>query len=184
MTNQYTLPNGAEMKTGDVFCCTGSMKFVSAAIRIIEKFQSKDNEAIYGHSGIVANDSGLILDTLWRVQWNRLDEYRGQQVLVARPTTTPSGYKITEETKKAALDAIAKEGLGRMYPAYRFILHLLKPVAKYVSTGKYLVCSERTAKYLAAIAARGEVYAGINPDDLADEWRRWKNFDVIYEGPL
>ena len=181
---QYTLPNGAEMIRGDVFCVTGSMGLVSAGIRLVEKIWSEDNEATYGHSGIVANNCGLILDTLWRVRWNRLDEYRGQQVLVARPVQTMRGVDISESWKKVALDAIAGESLGRWYPVHRLALSLLPPVAKYASAGKLLMCSERTAKYLACLSARGEVYAGINPDDLADEWRRWKNFDVIYEGAL
>lgn len=180
----YTLPNGAAMLLGDVFCCSGSMGLVSAGIRLAERFWSEDNEATYGHSGIVANGSGLILDTLWQVQWNRLDVYRGQQAIVARPTQTLRGYTITEALKKAAVDAIVREGFGRRYPLHRLLLNLLPPLAKYASTGKMLVCSERTAKYLACLGARGEVYAGVNPDDLADEWRRWKNVDVIYEGLL
>ena len=52
----------------------------------------------------------------------------------------------------------------------------------YASNGRQMVCSERTAKYICLIGAMNEPWAGITPDDLADRFRRWHNFTVIFEG--
>lgn len=188
MTAPYLLPSDDKLiplQLGDVVCCEGSMGFVSAAIRWVERVRSKDNEATYGHSFLVMADSGSILDPVWTVRGDHISQYRGQKVIVARPMTNLHKQPISPALKQIAVDAMWRDRQGKWYPVHRLVLHLLSDVlAKYASTGKMLVCSETVAKYLAVISARGEVYAGITPDDLADEWRRWKNFDVIYEGLL
>lgn len=187
MTAPYLLPsddNLIPLQLGDVVCCAGSMGFVSAGIRLMEKIWSEDNEATYGHSMLVTDPAGSVLDTLWTVRNNHIGAYRGQPVIVARPVSTINNQPISVVAKSVAIGAIVRDGMGRWYPVHRLMLHLIPPLAKYASSGKYLVCSERVAKYLTIIAARDEVYAGITPDDLADEWRRWKNFDVIFEGVL
>ena len=180
----YILPNGQQLQPGDVACTRGTMPVVSAGIRLMEQIWAEDNEATYGHSFIVADDNGAILDTLWRVQWRMIDRYHGEQIIIARPSYTVRGWEISAVSKAIGLEAVAAESIGRVYPIHRLALHMLPPLAKYFSVGTLLVCSERTAKYLTIIGARGDVYSGINPDTLADEWRRWKNFDVIFEGVL
>jgi hypothetical protein len=171
------------LQPGDIFVAEGSMGLVSAAIRAAERFWSADNEAHHGHAGIVTDISGQTLEALWTVRQGHLSRYSGQLVLIARPTATIfSGASINPVVVKMALDAIAAEHLGRIYPVWRLPLHLVPPLAKYCHLGRWLVCSELVAKYLVYIAARCEPYTGVNPDTLADEWVRWKNFDVLYQG--
>ena len=85
-------------------------------------------------------------------------------------------------SKGWAVRAIIAAHLGDRYPLWRLALHLAPPLAKFLATGDRLVCSELVAKYLHLIGARGLPYTGVNPDQLADEARRWRNIDVIYEG--
>jgi len=172
-----------QLHPGDVFCVHGNMPVVSALIRGAEQFWSIDNEACYGHAGIVTSASGATLEALWRVRPATLEAYMGQNIIVARPLTTGTdpACPITPMAKDLAIASVSSH-LGRMYPGWRLALHLIPPLAKYLSTGRYLVCSELTAKYLQLIGSRIGPFAGVNPDTLADEWRRWKNFEVIFEG--
>ena len=171
-----------ELRPGDVLCVRGDMPVVSAGIRLVEWFWSKDGEATYGHSAIVGTEGGTLLDTLWRVRWTHISRYAGQQMIIARPTKTLRGIAITDAARRVILNMVSADGHGRLYPVHRLALHLLPPLAKYCSNGRQMVCSERTARYLCLIGAMAEPWAGITPDDLADRWRRWSNFDVIFEG--
>ena len=171
-----------ELRPGDVLCVRGDMPVVSAGIRMVEWILSKDNEATYGHTAIVGTEGGTLLDTLWRVRWTHISRYAGQQMIIARPTRTLRGIAITDAARRVSLNMVSADGHGRLYPVHRLALHLLPPLAKYCSNGRQMVCSERTARYLCLIGAMAEPWAGITPDDLADRWRRWSNFDVIFEG--
>ena len=172
------------LQRGDVFVCQGNMGVVSAAIRTAQKVLSRDNRADYGHAGIITSATGQTLEALWTVRAGHLDHYLGQRILIARPAR--SLYRpqvdISLRTRDLAIDQIERQYLGRVYPLWRLPLHLVPWLAKYASTGRWLVCSELVAKYLVLIAARDTVYAGISPDTLADEWVCFKNFDVLYEG--
>ena len=174
--------NTPSLKPGDVLCVRGDMPIVSAGIRLVEWFLSKDGEATYGHTAIVGTEGGTLLDTLWRVRWTHISRYAGQQMIIARPTRTLRGIAITDAARRVSLSMVSADGHGRLYPVHRLALHLLPPLAKYCSNGRQMVCSERTAKYLCLIGAMDEPWAGITPDDLADRFRRWSNFDVIFEG--
>ena len=167
---------------GDVLCVAGGMAVVSAGIRLVERFWSKDSEAAYGHSAIVGTPGGTLLDTLWTVQWTHISRYAGQPMIIARPTKTLRGIAITDAARSCALKMVSADGHGRYYPVHRLLLHLVPPLAKYWSNGRQMVCSERTARYLCLIGSMDEPWAGITPDDLADRFRRWHNFTVIFEG--
>ena len=167
---------------GDVLCVAGGMAVVSAGIRAVERFWSKDSEAAYGHSAIVGTAGGTLLDTLWRVQWTHVSRYAGQPMIIARPVKTMRGIVITDAAKSCALKMVSSDGHGRPYPVHRLILHLVPPLAKFCSNGRQMVCSERTARYLCLLGAMDEPWAGITPDDLADRFRRWHNSTVIFEG--
>ena len=172
------------LQRGDVFVCQGSMGVVSAAIRGAQRILSRDNRADYGHAGIITSATGQTLEALWTVRRGHLDAYAGQRILLARPTGTVFRPRepVSLRTRDQALDLIEAQYLGRVYPLWRLPLHLVPWLAKYASTGRWLVCSELVAKYLTLIAARDLVFCGINPDTLADEWVCWRNFDVLYEG--
>ena len=171
-----------KLQPGDVLCVRGDMPVVSAGIRLVEWFLSKDGEATYGHSAIVGTAGGTLLDTLWKVRWSHIDRYAGQQMIIARPTKTLRGLVITDAAKSVALKMISAADHGRFYPVHRIPLHLFWPLPKFLSAGRQKVCSERTAWDLCIVGAMEEPWAGITPDDLADRWRRWSNFTVIFEG--
>lgn len=176
MNDQITL------KPGDVLCVTGDMFIVSTGIRLVEKFWSKDNEATYGHSAIVGSAGGTLLDTLWRTRWTHISRYAGQQMIIARPVKTLRGIVIDDAAKSLAVKMLSTECHGKLYPVHRLFLHLIPPLAKYFSNGHWRVCSENSAKLAVMLGAMNEPWAGITPDDLADRWRRWNNFEVIFEG--
>lgn len=171
-----------KLQPGDVLCVRGDMPIVSAGIRLVEWFLSKDGEATYGHTAIVGTEGGTLLDTLWRVRWSHIDRYVGQQMIIARPTHTLRGIVIDEAAKRMALKMISAADHGRFYPVHRIPLHLFWPLPKFLSAGRQKVCSERGAWGCCIIGAMDEPWAGITPDDLADRFRRWHNFAVIFEG--
>ena len=171
-----------KIQPGDVLCVRGDMPVVSAGIRLVERFWSKDGEATYGHSAIVGTEGGTLLDTLWRVRWTHISRYAGQQMIIARPVKTLRGIVIDDAAKRLAVKMISLECHGKLYPVHRIFLHLVPPLAKYCSSGHWRVCSENSAKLCVMLGADNEPWAGITPDDLADRWRRWSNFTVIFEG--
>jgi len=171
-----------ELQPGDVFCVDGNMFLISRLIRWAEIVVSQDNAAHYGHAGIITSSDGDTLEALWTVKRSTLAAYSGQQIIIARPLVPDSmEYGLGLMRKHQAM-AACSDHLGRWYPAWRLIMHLAPPLAKYLSTGRNLVCSELVAKYLTLIDARTGPYTGINPDTLADMWIAWRNFEVLYEG--
>jgi len=170
-----------KLEPGDVFCVAGTMS-ISRLIRWAEVFVSQDNAAHYGHAGIITSRYGTTLEALWTVKYAHLDAYSGQRIIIARPLVTdtlPNGL-VRFRKERSLIDVGCH--VGQWYPVWRLALHLVPPLAKYLSNGRNLVCSELVAKYLTLIGARTGPYAGINPDNLADMFVAWRNFDVIFEG--
>lgn len=171
-----------DLQPGDVFCVDGNMFLVSRLIRWAEIFVSQDNDAHYGHAGIITSSLGTTIEALWTVKRSTLDAYVGQRIIIARPLVPDSMEHGLGVMRKHRALAEVSWHLGRWYPVWRLMLHLAPPLAKYLSTGNNLVCSELVAKYLTLIGSRSGPFAGINPDTLADMFVAWKNFDVVYEG--
>ena len=167
-------------QAGDVFCVRGRGA-LAAVIRGVEWFHSFDNEASYGHAGIIISDAGATLEALWTVERAHLNYYRGQRMQIARPTHTLDGREISIEAKQVAIEALIREHIGQPYPVLRLPLFLFPAIAKFVGTGNHVVCSELRCKYLAMIGARPLPYMGVNPDTCADEARLWRNFEVPFE---
>lgn len=162
---------------GDVFGVR-SPGVLGKGIRFVEWVQSPDWEATYNHSGIILDEQGRTFEALWRIREASLKEYEGRQVIIARYLGR------TERRVEMALAAIRAKYAGRGYPFWRIGLYLIPYMAKFASTGKYGVCSEVTAEYLYFLGARHKHWPGANPDMLADEWRRWQVYEVIFEGRL
>lgn len=174
------------IRAGDVFGVKGSGPLFGA-IRTVQYINSRDNESTYGHSAIILDAKGTVLDTRWRVGRTSLDLYAGQQIIIARPVEWISqdglsSGPINESTILTTLKAMEVNDTGRWYPVHRLFLHLIPPVAKFLHIKRFQVCSERTAAYLQAIGARPKPIGGSTPDMLADEWRRWRNYQIIFEG--
>lgn len=174
----HDVPGQIVLKPGDVFASSlpGALGWL---IRLGEKAQADDNEASYSHTGIILDSQGTTFEALWTVRRQNLFEaYRNGTVLIARykGMDLPAfnrGYK-TVKTQE-----------GKIYPAWRLFLHALNIGKLHVVNRQ--VCSELTALFLIAAGAQtlgGRNCYGITPDELVDEWRISKHFDVIYEGKI
>ena len=73
---------------------------------------------------------------------------------------------------------------GQLYPFWRLGFHLLPPLAKYISTGGFPVCSELVVQkeILAGVKDWGARWQGKNPDSVADAIHKWDAYDVVWEG--
>lgn len=167
-----------DLRHGDVFATQNPWIF-GRAINLAQRIWSHDGESKYSHAGIITDQDGSTIESLWTVtRQNIFKDYAGKAVIIARPA-------VTDADKRAAILRIRREHMGDKYPIWRLLFHLFPPVAKYFSAGgRYLVCSELVAKYLFLCGARHGQVTGTNPDTLADEWIHWKNFDVVFEGVL
>lgn len=166
-----------QLQAGDVFGTRNPMA-LGRAINVIQRLWSHDNEAKYSHSGIILNSKGDTFESLWTIKkqniWN---EYVGKEIIIARPLGVDP--RVIDKVLKGL---IAKHE-GQWYPVWRLPLHILPPLAKIMWLNRP-VCSELTAKYEWGIGIRHGQWAGTNPDTLADEWRRWKNIKIVWEGEL
>ena len=166
-----------DLQPGDIFWVRGQ-GFLSKAIRAIEWIQSGDNEATYGHAGIITSSIGATMEALWVVERSHLDVHAGQPIQIARPILTLDGRPIMPEETERAIAALVAAHLGQPYPVWRIPLFLAPWIAKFAATGRHVVCSELQCRYLALIGARHLPYTGVTPDTSADEARRWGNIKV------
>jgi hypothetical protein len=166
------------IQLGDVFATENPMA-LGKAINAVQTFTSKDNASRYSHTGVLTSPFGDALEVLWTVKsTNIFEKYAGKQIVVARP----EGEQVQKE---GAIKHLKNDYLGRVYPLWRLPLFIYPPLAKTLTfKGKFLVCSEFTAKYEYLIGARHGYYTGTNPDMLVDEWQKWRNFEIIFAGPV
>lgn len=167
-----------KLKRGDIFCTRNPM-WLGRAICWAEKIHSVDNQAEYSHAGIITSNEGHTFESLWTIRYNHLDEYKGEKVLIGR------AIRPTAEQHDQAIKAVVQEHQFMMYPGWRLIFHLMGPVvAKYISSGKFPVCSELTVKkeIKTGVTAWGSRWQGQNPDHVADAIRKWDAYDIVYEG--
>jgi len=194
-----------EVKAWDLFASSNPQS-LGTAICAIERFWAPDGRAEFGHTGIVTNADGDTFEALWRIKRQNLFEaYAGQKVLIARWVGLPEhGIPgMTDELGQMAMMEIEKSYEGHRYPGWRLALHLVPPMAKYISyKGRFGVCSEITAKFLYnchlaltdlghfAMCPNGRYWPrhdrwlGTNPDRLADEWGRWQGYRIVHYGAL
>lgn len=160
---------------------SGGMEFavcsdgkVAKAINAIQKLKSVDDESTYNHTGLIIDNHGGTFEALWKTERSDLYQYAGCRIIVVRHRQMTDAVFLEAWSEIAGLE-------GARYPVPRLFLHLLG-LAKYVHW-KYPVCSELVAKFEFKCGFRRNWW-GINPDNLADEWRISKYYDVIYEGRL
>ncbi len=169
------------LQAGDVFCVStaGPMSYL---LRAIERFWSEDDKAEFGHTGIITGEQGATFEALVKAKESNLDRYKGKHVLIARPMKATGGGVLMRAGKIRAVNQLIQEHERQWYPFWRLGLYMIPPLAKYISYGgRFLVCSEIVAKYERFIGTRNGPYTGINPDDLADGWRRHKNYLIIHD---
>jgi hypothetical protein len=171
-----------ELRAGDLFCVR-SVGLLSYAILAVERFNSKDDRAEFGHSGVIIDAYGSTFEALTTLRYGSLDRYRGKKMLIARPVKKLSQAPVQRFDRQAAINRVIREHRGQIYPFWRIPLHLVPPTAKYLSvSGRWLVCSEVVAKVESFIGVMSGPYTGRNPDDLADRWRVSWTHQVLFDG--
>jgi hypothetical protein len=165
---------------GDVFA-TRNPNGLGKAICLAEKLKSPDGKAEYGHTGIIQDAQGKTLEAVWTIaEQNLFEAYKGDRVLIARFAESENAW-----TLRKGFEAVCPLK-NRMYPFHRLLLHAIG-LARWIHWMKTPVCSELTAMFLVNTGVPmsfGGNYWGITPDNLVDEWRISKHFDIIFEGEL
>lgn len=145
---------------------------LARTINFFQKVKAVDNAAHYNHAGIITDESGTTFEALWKIQYSNLDAYKGCPVIIVRHVW------MSEARFLDAWPEIAKLN-GKIYPFPRLFLHAVG-LAKFIHW-RYPVCSELVAKFEFECGLRKNWW-GINPDNLADEWKISKYYDVIFKG--
>jgi len=173
--DDYTPPD-IKLLPGDIFCSRNPM-WLGIAINAVQRFWDVDNQCDYGHAGIITGVFGNTLEALWTVKaqnvWRAYDSPDRGGLLIGR------NQNMTYDKFLAGMEAV-KVYKGNPYPLWRLFLHLIPPLGKYLSTGKFLVCSELTAKFLVG-AGELNFYKGVTPDYLQDMIEHWDEWDIVYE---
>ena len=166
------------LKAGDLFATANPSAVLGRGISAIQKWNSRDNESTYTHAGIITTSGGDIIESLWRVEIGDLyQRCMGRSLIVAR-------YTELEESNWNRTFVMLLEHVGKRYPWWRLPLHIVPPLAKYLSFTGMPVCSELVAKAEHYMGARHRWWTGTCPDTLVDEWRRWRGFEIVFEGEI
>jgi hypothetical protein len=163
-----------QLKKGDFFCTENPMA-LGKAIRFVEKFWAKDNDAGYSHSGIITDPDGTTLEALWRVKGNSLNAYVGQKMIIGRWNS------MTIDSFWNGMTSI-QDNIGRIYPLWRLAFFALN-IEKHIATSNWAVCSELVCKFLigAGFKEIGE-WRGQDPEDVEDMVKNWKMTTQVFEG--
>jgi hypothetical protein len=164
------------LKHGDLFATANPSAFLGRGINAIQKWNSRDNESVYSHAGVILFQDGDLIESLWQVQIGNLYErYVGTRIIIARYVEL--NHRAWMRTYFMLLGH-----RGGKYPWWRLPLHVIPPLAKYLSFTGMPVCSELVAKAEYYMGARHRWWTGTCPDTLVDEWTHWKGFEIIFEG--
>ncbi len=168
---------------GDVFCSSAPW-VLGKLIKGTQRILSTSDRTEFDQTGIITDTHGMTLERYWITIHSHLQKYENCHLLIARPKLTLHGNAIYPEDTVLTIETIEKEYSGLWQQNWCCFLNKIPPLAKFSSRKERLDCSELVAKYLALLGARGENCKGVGPDLLADEWRRWKNFEIIYDSAL
>jgi hypothetical protein len=161
-----------KLKAGDVFVVRGDTS-ISYLIRMFGKFWSSDGECSYNHAGIILDSDGTTFESLNKIASYHISQYIGKQILIVRHK------KMTKAKYCQGWNAVSHLA-GTIYPWWRLFLHAIH-LARYLKRSGIPVCSELVGMFENGAGLR-EVYWGLTPDNLADEWRISKHHSVIFEG--
>jgi len=162
-----------ELAKGDIFCTRNPM-MLGRIINWNQKFWSSDNESTYSHAGIILDPDGTTFESLWTIKKSHLSRYKGKKILIGR-------HIKMDEWRFSIGWLNVKRHQGQLYPFHRLFLMIIPPVAKYISTGRFPVCSELTAKFLCETHLL-DFWKGKNPDDIADMIHKWREYEIVFEG--
>lgn len=181
-----------ELHKGDLFCTRNPM-WLGKAINVCQSAMSRDGKSLYSHSGIIIDNKGTTFEALHTIKsQNLFESYADEQVVAAR------WIAMSDEVFDYVFPILKKEHDGKLYPYWRLPLNIIPFVAKYTTfRGKFVVCSELVAKFLYYVFIyfghttpagyqwpRHKWFTGTNPDTLSDEWHRWQEYEIVFEGTL
>jgi len=178
--------NQLQLMPGDVVCTTYSREIepdnpswfqtaLSFGIRQAEAFQDVDGKAQYTHSFTVVSEAGRTFEALWTYKHQDIYQaYGGYPVLVGRHK------KMTRAKAQMIHSRMEKKFAGRWYPVWKLPLFGLAPwLLKYLPAKP--VCSELVFWGLNKVGLVDH-WKGVMPSYVADAIRRWRDFQVVYEG--
>jgi len=167
-----------KLKRGDIFTTKNPM-MLGKIINFFQKIQALDNQSEYSHAGFIINGWGDTFESLWKIRKSHLSTYIGQKVLIGRLVG------VTTEAIDESIREVMKEHEGIRYPWWRLPMYLFRPLAKYISLGMFLVCSELMFKHV-KLSGVGHIgrWQGRNPDNAADFIKHADACEVIFEGIL
>ena len=145
---------------------------LAKAINCMQKIKAVDNESCYNHAGIIVGEKGRTFEALWKIGFSDLDQYKDCTMIIVKHK------RMSQAMFTEAFSRIVKLN-GKMYPVPRLFLHATG-LAKFVHW-KYPVCSELVAKFDYECGLRRNWW-GINPDNLVDEWKISKYYEIIFDG--
>lgn len=96
---------------GDVLCVAGGMAVVSAGIRAVERFWSKDSEASYGHSAIVGTPGG----------WAALLRYNGVEKEISGGELETTNNRMEMMAVIQGLAALKKPSTVTLYTDSQYV---------------------------------------------------------------
>lgn len=177
-----------QLQAGDIVCSTISQdaepdyipwtqRFFSLGIRQAQSFNDVDGKAKYTHSFIITNQRGRTFEALWTYKHqNIFSAYKGMEVLIGR-------HRQMTYLKAVLMHHEMKENFeGRTYPAWKLPLFLLSPrLMKYLPSKP--VCSELCFWGLQQVCL-AKFWKGVTPSFIEDAIRRWRDFQIIYEGKI
>jgi hypothetical protein len=165
-----------QLKPGDIFLGESPWA-LGRIINSVQAFWSKDGSAKYAHAGLIISHDGATLEALWKVRSrNVFDAYSGRKILIGRNKT----LDLADHWR--GLGNI-HDKKGDLYPLHRLLFFLFPPLAREMNLFGWTVCSELVGQYL-YYAGKLDYWSGLNPDDLEEVIRNWKNWQVIFEGEL
>jgi hypothetical protein len=169
-------PKG-ELRPGDIILFAGK-RFSARLVNWFQSWFAKDGFSEYNHAAVVTSAEGQIFESVrW---WPRViglrRRYRRSQVMIVRWR----GMTLERFHRGMAEVSYLK---GRLYPIWRQLLHALRLAG--IFRGVDAVCSELVAKFLYGAGARHKRWAGVNVDDLHDEFESQPDqYEVVFRGRL
>jgi len=168
--------------TGD-YWCVNSKSFMTAPIIAMEKRMSLDHAAEYNHAGILVKppadpekDWGTTYEALRTIGHFHLRQYEGCKIIIARHTgMTP------EKFQKGYKEVLRWNNYA--YPAWRLLLYSIG-LAKYLHGIGIPICSELVAEHCFHSDLSVADGYGWTPDALADKFKQYRCYDVVFEGEL
>jgi hypothetical protein len=168
------------LEQGDVFA-TKNPQSLGKVITFMEMLRCESKSAEYSHAGIIQDAMGKTLEAVWHIEeQNIFEAYKGDKVIIAR------WNGMTPETYQKGWDSVKGE-IGEIYPYSRLLLHFLG-LARWIHLGNDTVCSELAEKFLInagyTMGLAGKNWWGLTPEELVDEWRISKYFNIVFEGEI